>query len=95
MESSHAINTGTLISLSEQNLVSCSFGDHNLGCSGGWYYWDWNYAANHPLMTEKDYPYTSGSGGDGECLYDQKGLVRVLSQTKVQAKTKDIMSAVA
>lgn len=71
MESAHAIKTSNLPSLSEQNLVSCSFGEHNLGCGGGWYYWAWNYAANHPLMTERDYPYTSGKDGvSGACLYN-------------------------
>ena len=72
MESDHAIRTGTLVSLSEQNLVSCSFLQGNLGCNGGWYYYAWNYALTKPLMTESAYPYTSGTTTkSGSCLYDK------------------------
>lgn len=72
MESAHAIFKGTLYSLSEQNLVSCSFLQGNLGCNGGWYYYAWNYAVTHPLMTEAAYPYTSGTTTKaGSCVYDK------------------------
>ena len=96
MESSHAITTGTLLSLSEQNLVSCSFLQGNLGCNGGWYYYAWNYAANKPLMTEADYPYTSGTTTkSGSCTYDRtKGVVSSLQQTDVATDTNSIMAAI-
>jgi len=61
--------TGKLLSLSEQNLVSCSF-NGDLGCGGGeqsdalcWTY------HNKGLCEEKAYPYSSGGGQDGrQCL---------------------------
>lgn len=77
MESAHYIFSGNLVSLSEQNLVSCSFLQGNLGCNGGWYYYAWNYAAKKALMSEADYPYTSGTTGvSGSCLYNSsQGIV--------------------
>jgi hypothetical protein len=29
------------------------------------------YAETNPLMTEEEYPYTSGTGKDGKCTYDK------------------------
>jgi C1A family cysteine protease len=97
MESAHAIFHGTLVSLSEQNLVSCSFLQGNLGCNGGWYYYAWNYAVSHPLMLESAYPYTSGTTTkSGSCTYDKtKGVVASISQTDVLTDTNSIMTAIA
>jgi cathepsin L len=70
MESAHAIFYGTLYSLSEQQLVSCSGSFGNGGCQGGWYYWAWDYAVTTPITTETVYPYTSGAHGvTGRCTY--------------------------
>jgi cathepsin L len=44
MESAHKIFNGSLYKLSEQNLVSCSSLQGNLGCNGGMYARAWNYA---------------------------------------------------
>lgn len=41
-ESSYCIATGTLYSLSEQQLVDCDT-TSNAGCDGGFYYWGWDY----------------------------------------------------
>jgi len=56
-----AIATGNLISLSEQELVSCSTANH--GCKGGWpsraFAW---INQNGGIDTERDYPYTAQNG---------------------------------
>jgi C1A family cysteine protease len=97
MESAHAIRTGTLYSLSEQNFVSCSFLQGNLGCNGGMYGRAWNYAKTHPIESEADYPYTSGTTTkSGSCVYDKsKGIVGVASFTTVGTDTTSIMTAIA
>jgi cathepsin L len=84
MESAHAIFHSTLYKLSEQNFVSCSSLQGNLGCNGGNYNWAWNYAKTNPVESEANYPYTSGSTGKtGSCTYDSaKGIGKVSSWTK-------------
>jgi C1A family cysteine protease len=65
LECDYAIKTGSLVSLSEQQLVDCSSSYGNQGCNGGWYYYGWEYAAKEGgLCTEAAYPYT---GVDGTC----------------------------
>lgn len=65
IEGAYQVASGKLLSLSEQNLVSCSF-NGDAGCGGGeqsdalcWTY------HNGGLCTEADYPYISGGGKDG------------------------------
>ncbi|ETO19354.1 hypothetical protein RFI_17876 [Reticulomyxa filosa] len=63
LECDYAIKTGSLVSLSEQQLVDCSSSYGNNGCNGGWYYYGWEYAkSDKGLCTEASYPYT-GVGG--------------------------------
>jgi len=64
-ESQYAIATGTLNSLSEQELVDCSTAYGNAGCDGGFMDSAFLYIkANEGLSLESDYPYT---GKDGTC----------------------------
>jgi len=75
MEGAHQILTGKLISLSESNLVDCSWLNH--GCNGGNVSLAYSYAESHPLETEADYPYHATSGLF-DCKYDKsKGVVKV------------------
>jgi cathepsin L len=68
LESAYKIKYGTLISFSEQNLVSCDTIDS--ACNGGLMdnAFTWT-KSNGGLCTESGYPYTSGTTGQkGTCL---------------------------
>ena len=58
-ESVWKLQKGELLDLSEQELVDCAKGTYkNHGCSGGWYYWAWDYVkAKKGMNTEGEYPY--------------------------------------
>ncbi|CAM6097498.1 unnamed protein product [Calypogeia fissa] len=57
------IKTGKLVSLSEQELVSCDKGtgqSDNFGCSGGWMYTSFGWIVdNGGIDSEQAYPYTA------------------------------------
>lgn len=53
----------------------------NDGCSGGWYYWAWNYLKINGQMLDADYPYTAK---DGTCQTNAaKGVAQVTYWTNV------------
>uniref|UniRef100_A0A8C7SG61 Cathepsin L1-like n=1 Tax=Oncorhynchus mykiss TaxID=8022 RepID=A0A8C7SG61_ONCMY len=54
--------TGTLLPLSEQNLVDCSGDYHNNGCDGGLAMRCFSYVSDHGIMSERNYPYTAEVG---------------------------------
>lgn len=95
-ESSMAIQFGTLYKFSEQNYVSCSFLQGNLGCNGGMYGRAWNYAKNNPIEYESDYPYTSGTTmKSGSCMYNSAlGHGGVTSFFSVGTDNTSIMTAI-
>ena len=83
MEGAHFIKTGDLVSLSEQQLVDCSW--LNLGCNGGMMDRAFSYTKTHPLETEDEYPYTAKSHGLFGCKYDKsKGKVGASTYTDVK-----------
>jgi len=91
MEGAHQIKTGNLVSLSESNLVDCSW--LNLGCHGGNMDTAFGYTQTHPLETEADYPYTPSSGLFA-CKYDKsKGVVSDVSYVDVTKKSSAQLKA--
>jgi hypothetical protein len=81
MESAHFINTGTLLHLSEQQLVDCD--PRSSGCNGGWHDYAMMYAETKPLALAGDYPYR---GIDQTCQDSQHtGVVRSTGHVTVRA----------
>lgn len=91
MEGAHFVKTGKLVSLSESNLVDCSWLNH--GCNGGSMDLAFRYAESNPLETEADYPYTPKTGIFA-CKYTKsKGVVKVTTYKDVPANSSAALKA--
>mmetsp|Transcript_99300 Transcript_99300/g.156560 ORF Transcript_99300/g.156560 Transcript_99300/m.156560 type:complete len:480 (-) Transcript_99300:247-1686(-) len=93
VEGAYQIASGSLKSLSEEELVQC---DHNgdQGCKGGLmdnaFKW---IEQNGGLCLESDYKYTSGSGVTGTCKKQCKAAVTVGGYQDVPSKDEDALKA--
>jgi len=92
VEGRFAIKNGTLISLSEQELVDCDKVDQ--GCNGGLPYQAYDEIMRlGGLVKEEDYPYT---GKDGKCTLDVSQIaVDVTGKEKVSTDEAQMAAYVA
>lgn len=65
VEGALKVATNQLVSLSEQDLVSCDSGDD--GCNGGLMDHAFDWIKENGICSESAYPYTSGTGHRGTC----------------------------
>jgi hypothetical protein len=89
MEGANFLESGNLISLSEQQLVDCSK-NGNHGCLGGLMDNGFTYAETTPLETEAEYPY-QGRDLHG-CEYKEgDGVVSVTTFSDVTPADADAL----
>ena len=67
IEGLNAIKTGELISLSEQQLVDCSYKYNNSGCEGGWMDAAFAYGRDNGICTEEEYQYNANDNNCSKC----------------------------
>ena len=81
VEGAWFLSNGTLVSLSEQQLVDCSTAEGNQGCNGGLMDYAFQYIIkNKGITTEDAYPYTAT--GPNACKSKGKPVAATLSGYK-------------
>jgi C1A family cysteine protease len=67
VEGAYFLSSGSLVSLSEQQLVDCSSSYQNQGCNGGLMEYGFEYIKDNGICAEKDYSYTATDGKCKKC----------------------------
>jgi cathepsin L len=96
IEGYHANITKQLVSLSEQNLLDCSYGFGCEGCNGGWPEAAMRYVINQSgVDTETSYPYTAQDGDS--CLYNKtkKGGSIHTTHNITKGDTNELLNSLA
>lgn len=93
IESYSFLSSGKLQSLSPQQINSCDKTDD--GCNGGNTETAYAYVKGAGgIMTESDYPYTSGTGKTGVCKFDaSKVAVKITGYTPVATGESNLQAA--
>jgi cathepsin L len=91
MEGCLELATGSLISLSEQELVDCSMSYGNLGCNGGLADNCFKYVIDKGDTTESNYPY---KGVRGSCTTGKPVAISIKSYTDVASTETALQSAI-
>jgi C1A family cysteine protease len=88
MEGAWAISKGSLVSLSEQQLVDCSKSYGNHGCNGGLMDSAFQYAKDNGMCLETAYPYTAQGGDCQKCepVVTISGCVDVTKNNQIDLK---------
>merc|ERR1712019_13708 len=92
MGGSWEVSTGSLVSLSEQQLVDCS--KQNSGCNGGLMDYAFSYYRSTSIASETSYPHTAR---DGSCKSSYTAAIPkggVTGYTDVSSSSSALMSAI-